>query len=149
MRQLLLVLCLAVGISGCASSGRIGEIPAVPLGQPAGKLVVIRVSSFVGVTNCYYIALDGKDIFAIRSGQYTEIPVGAGEHNIAVKCFGGWTPTWKEDSIKFVVSSGNESFFVVSPNMTCAQIIPSEADEAKKLMATSKFISPETPSGSK
>jgi hypothetical protein len=149
MRKLLLVVCLVAGISSCASSGRIGEIPTVPLGQPAGKLVVIRVSSIVGVANSYYIAIDGKDIFAIRSGEHTEFTVGAGEHYIAVKCFGGWSPTWKEDSIKFSASSEKESFFKISPNMTCAQIKPIEADEAKKLIATSKFISPETLSGSK
>jgi hypothetical protein len=149
MRKLLIVSCLLIGLGGCASSGRIGELPVVATGVPTAKLVVIRVSSIVGVANTYYIALDGKDIFAIRSGEHTEFRIGAGEHHIGVKCFGGLTPTWKEDSVKFSAASETENFFEISPNLSCAEIKAIEADEAKKRIATSTFISPETPSSSK
>lgn len=150
MRKMFLAVCLLAGITGCASSGRIGEIPTIASGQQAGKVVVLRVSSIIGVTNSYYIALDGKEIFAIRSGEHTEFKVSAGDHSIAVKCFGGWSPTWKEDSVNFSVSSETESFFEISPvPLVCAEIKPISAEEAREQIATSKFISPNTLSGSK
>ena len=99
----------------------------------------------VGAANSYTVALDGKDIFSIGSGEYAELLVQEGEHYIAVKCFGGWTPTWKEDSLQFVAKPSDPKFFLISPNMKCAEIKVSNDTEAKKHMETSKKIDLEKP----
>src|SRR5947207_2671879 len=96
--RIVLAACCALALAGCAASGRVGALPAVAPGQPAGKLVVLRVSSVLGVANSYYVVLDGKDVFVLRSGEHTAFAVVPGEHAVGVKCFGGWTPTWKQNS---------------------------------------------------
>jgi len=116
--------------------------------MPTAKLVVMRVSSIVGAAATLYVALDGKDIFAIRSGEHTEFKIGSGEHYIGVKCFGGWTPTMKEQSMLFTALAEKEYFFEISPNLSCAGIEPVAPDAAKKRIATSTFISPERRSSS-
>ena len=132
-----------VVLSGCASSGRMRDLPTVAEGAASSQLVLIRKSSLVGATNSYYVALDGKDIFSIRSGEYTKFRISMGEHFVAVKCFGGWSPTWKAESVRFVAAQDQVNYFEISPNMRCAEINPVAPEVAAKLMTESTFISPE------
>lgn len=136
------VLCTM--LFGCATSGRIGELPAIATGAPSSPLVLIRTSSLVGATNSYYVALDGKDVFSIRSGENTQFPIPAGEHTVSVKCFGGWSPTWKEDGKQFVAVGGQANYFEISPNMTCAKIEQVSPESAKTHLAATTFVSSAT-----
>lgn len=133
---------LVLGLVGCGTtSGRIGELPAVASGASAGKVVTVRVSSIVGAANGYTVSLDGNDLYGIGSGEHAEFLVPAGEHFIAVKCFGGWTPTWKEDSLKFDAKPSETAYFAISPNLKCADIKAIAEADAKKLLQGSKFLS--------
>ena len=126
---------------GCGTtSGRIGELPAVTNATSAGKVVTIRISSIVGAANGYTVALDGQDLYGIGSGEHAEFLVPAGEHYIAVKCFGGWTPTWKEDSTKFLANPSETSYFVISPSLKCADIKPIAEAETKGLLQGNKLL---------
>jgi hypothetical protein len=149
MNRIILTVGIAAFIAGCASSGRVGELPVIAAGQAAGKLVLIRSSNLIGAANAYYVALDGKDVFAIRSGENTELKVAEGEHYVAVKCFGGFTPTWKEESIKFTASPAKANFFEISPSTSCAKIAAVSEDDGKKAVASTKFISPDTQAAAK
>jgi len=115
------VVLWALLLVGCAS-GPIGRLPAIEDQAQSGDVFVIRNSNFVGSGVSYYITIDGNDMFAIRVGQYTKFKLVIGEHYIGVKCFGGWSPTWKEDSRKFSVLPQQGTYFIVSPNMSCADI---------------------------
>ncbi|MDN6887986.1 hypothetical protein QMO14_30870 [Variovorax sp. CAN2819] len=137
----LLLLTAAALLTGCGTtSGRLGPLPEVSDSSTAAKVVVVRISSFVGAGNGYTVALDGKDVLGIASGEHAEFSVTPGEHYLAVKCFGGFTPTWKEDSLKFGAKQSSSSYFVVSPNMSCAAVRAAEESEAKKLLANSKAV---------
>lgn len=141
IRSFLPPLLLALFLAGCGtSSGRIGELPAVTDATSAGKVVTVRVSSFVGAANGYTVSLDGKDLYGIGSGEHAEFLVPAGEHFIAVKCFGGWTPTWKEDSLKFHASPSETSYFAISPNLKCADIKAVAEADALKLLQGSEAL---------
>lgn len=147
MNRILFLALLATVLSGCASSGRIGDLPAISPGASSSKLVLLRVSSHTSGLNSFYVALDGRDVFSIRSGEYTEFPIPVGEHFISVKCFGGWSPTWKEDTKRFNALPDMANYFEIRPNgLACAYIWPIGEEDAKKQMNRSKFISPETPS---
>jgi len=138
----LIAISLVLALAGCGTtSGRIGELPAVANATSAGKVVTVRISSIVGAANGYTVALDGKDLYGIGSGEHAEFLVPEGEHYIAVKCFGGWTPTWRDDSVKFSANPSESSYFVISPNLKCADIKPIPETEAKKLLQGSKFLS--------
>lgn len=94
----------------------------------------------VGAANGYIVALDGKDILGIGSGEHAEFSVTPGEHYLGVKCFGGFTPTWKEDSLRFAAKHSSSSYFVVSPSMSCAAVRAADESEAKKLLSNSKAV---------
>ena len=94
----------------------------------------------MGVANSYYLALDGKDVFSIRSGEHTQFPIPAGEHVVSVKCFGGWTPTWKENGKPFVGAERQASYFEVGPSMGCAKITQITPTEARKLLDSTQLI---------
>lgn len=129
-------------LSGCGTtSGRIGELPNVESGATAAKVVTVRSSSIVGAANGYTVALDGKDLYGIGSGERAEFMVTEGEHYIAVKCFGGWTPTWKEESLKFLAKPSEAAYFAISPNLKCADIKPMAEADARKLLQGSKLLS--------
>ncbi|HVW50065.1 MAG TPA: TonB family protein [Trinickia sp.] len=143
----------ALILAGCASAGRIGDLPAVTDGSASTTLVLIRPSNVIGMTNSYYVAFDGKDVFSIRSGENTHFAIPAGSHTIAVKCFGGWSPTWKEDGKAFVAERGGITYFSISPSMTCSKIEPVSEADGKALLARTTFVdstnssNKETPSG--
>lgn len=113
----------------------------MPDAASASKVVTVRVSNIVGAANGYTVALDGKDLYGIGSGEHAEFLVPVGEHFIAVKCFGGMTPTWKEDSLKFTAKPSQVSYFEINPNMVCADIKPVSETNARRLLQRSKLLS--------
>ena len=127
-------------LSGCAS-GPIGRLPVIKDYNQTGDVFVIRDSNFLGSGVSLYITLDGNDIFAIRIGQYTKFGIVSGEHLIGVKCFGGWTPTWKEDSKRFSILPQQELYFIVSPSMSCADIQPISPELGKEWINKTTYIS--------
>lgn len=137
------LICLAAGIAlvGCGtSSGRIGELPTITNQTTASKVVTIRVSSIVGVANGYTVVLDGKDLLGIGSGEYAEFNIPEGEHYIGVKCFGGWTPTWKADAVQFSAVASKTNYFEISPNLKCAGIRQIGIKEGDALVKDSKQV---------
>jgi hypothetical protein len=143
MLRPIILIALALMITGCATSGRIGTLPSVAENESSSQIVLIRVSSFVGGANSYYVALDGKDVFSIRSGEYTKFTIPTGEHFISVKCFGGWTPTWKEEAKKFNALADQGNYFEISPNLNCAEIVSIDSARAMKEMKSSDFVNPD------
>jgi len=139
----------ALILAGCASAGRIGDLPAITEGSPSATLVLIRPSDVIGMTNSDYVALDGKDVFSIRSGDNTRFAIPPGPHAVAVKCFGGWSPTWKEDSKAFVAEGGGTSYFSISPSMKCSKIEPVSEADGKALLGRTTFVDPAGPSSNK
>jgi hypothetical protein len=138
-----IICCIGVIVfTGCAS-GPIDKLPIIADQKLSGEVIVLRISNIIGATNSYIITLNGKDIFGIRSGQYTTFKLTEGEHYIGIKCFGGWSPTWKEDSVKFTVTRNSNSYFIVSPNLSCAIIKPIVETEAQKIIKNSKYVSME------
>lgn len=142
MNRILTVGVLCTALFGCASSGRIGELPDITGGVSSSELVLIRPSNLIGAANSYYVSFDGKDVFSIRSGDYTKFRVPSGAHIVSVKCFGGWSPAWKEDGKQFVAAPNQSNYFEISPSLTCAKIVQIGGDEATKLLAASRFVSP-------
>jgi len=139
MRKLFAMLLSVVVFIGCAS-GPIGKLQPIIAQELCGEVTVIRISSIVGAMNSYTIILDGKDIFGIRSGQYTNFKLNEGEYYIGVKCFGGFVPTWKKSSVKFIVAPNSNSYFLVSPSLSCASIKSIDESEAQKRVQDSKYV---------
>jgi hypothetical protein len=138
----LLTLVCAIFIAGCAS-GPIGKLSPIVDEKRSGEITVIRVSSIVGVANSYIVTLNGTDVFAIRSGQYTKFKFNEGEHYIGIKCFGGWSPTWKQDSLRFTIAPNSSLYFLVSPNMSCASIVSIAEADGRNRMQSSEYVSME------
>jgi hypothetical protein len=132
----------ALILAGCASSGHIADLPTITDGTAASTLVLIRGSSLIGMPNTYFVALDGKDVFGIRSGENTRFLIPAGQHTVTVKCFGGWSPTWKEDGKGFVAEKNQASYFSISPDLRCANIKQVSETEGKSLLGKTNFIDP-------
>jgi hypothetical protein len=138
----LIGLIFAIFIVGCAA-GPIGKLPTIADEKKAGEITVIRASSVAGATNSYVITLNGVDVFGIRSGQYTKFRINEGEHHIGIKCFGGWSPTWKEESLKFTATPNSSLYFLATPTMNCASIISITQEEGLKRMQNSEYIAME------
>lgn len=142
MRILFVALLLAIVITGCVS-GPIGNLPTIAEEEGAGEVTVIRISSIVGATNSFKITLNGKEIFGIRSGQYTTFKLNEGKHEIGIKCIGGWAPTWKEETVKLTVSRNSNSYFLVGPGRRCAYIRRITEEEGQERIQKSEYVSME------
>lgn len=77
----------------------------------AAKVVVTRTRSIVGAGLKYGVGLDGMDRGSVRTGRHIEFEARAGTpHTIAVRCFGGWSPTMRFDSLQFTPNVGERLF---------------------------------------
>lgn len=140
MKNLVLVSLFVVLLSSCATGGRMGALPEVDENMPSGEIIVIRKSSFVGAAISYYVTVDGEPIFSILSGKHTKFVLAPGSYRIGVQCFGGWTPTWKEDSIEINIGHEETKYVFISPNMRCAGIEELDAQLGKRRMESTKFV---------
>jgi hypothetical protein len=149
MNRSVIIVLAVMFLAGCVGPGWwIQESPKIDNPAECGKVVVVRISSFLGSALDYTVALDGRELFRIYSGEYTEFLVQPGDHEIAVNCFEYWSKTLRIDSKKFVGSAAAVNYFKISPVMpfgTRAVIIPVAADEANALLRSSKFIDPSKP----
>lgn len=120
------------------------ELPAITYkeGIP-GKIIVVRISSFVGVLIDFEVAIDGKKPFLFGSGEYTEFTLTQGEHYITLRWiqWGFFVGTQYEDTLRFVVKGSQTIYFLVSPlSWKGAKIRLSNETEAKKHIERSKFV---------
>ena len=112
----------------------------------AGKIVVVRTSSFAGVLQGWQIALDGKGLFGINSGEYSEFLLSEGEHSITLRCSQAFMdcclPSVQhyEDTLDFFIEASQTIYFLASPSLKCGKIRLSDETEAKKHIEGSKFI---------
>ena len=128
-------------LTSCTPSGPLGPMPVVADQANAGSIEIMRVNRVVGAANSYLIALDGREIISIRTGQHVAFRADPGEHSITVKCFGGWFPTWKEDTTKFIILGPDVRYFKIEPNPWCASITSISRDYASELKKTSEKVS--------
>ena len=73
---------MALFLTACAH-GLINPPLAVDPAK-AAAVTVIRPGHFVGVAAGYVVAVDGRDLFGLRSGEHVTFPVAPGEHLVAV-----------------------------------------------------------------
>lgn len=141
MKKMLVTSAIVASVLvGCAT-GRIttGTLPKVQDPSASTEVVVIRVSSIVGVTNSYHIVVDDQAVFGIRSGEHTTFKIPSGKHAIGVRCFGGFTPTWKENKFDYSFQPQEKAYFVISPSLGCADIASVKPQEASTLIEKSTY----------
>ena len=147
------VLSLLLILPGCASGYHTSELHVGPKELPAtidngilDKIVVVRIKSFFGILVGYPIYIDGKYIFSIGSGEYTELRLPQGEHSITLQTYQGelFGGMYYKQTLKFNVTDLETIYFLVTPwSLKGAKIQLSNATEAKKHIERSKFINPE------
>lgn len=133
----MLLVCLL--LSACAH-GPIEALPKVIDIESCAEAVIIRNKNFVGATNSYIITLDNSDILGIRIGEYTKFNLEPGKHSIGVKCFGGWSPTWKENKKEWSFAAKAKYYFLVSPDASCAEIEQITEQDAAKRISESTYL---------
>jgi hypothetical protein len=134
--RVLSVLCgaAALCLTSCAS-GQIGTLPTVTPTTEA-TVHVFRQSNLMGMLNTFRIAFDKKNLFNIGNGTFVTFPVPAGQHDIAVKCFGGMLPVVQTEDLQQNFAAGQEYYFAVAPDViTCASIQLYPNDEGPSMMA--------------
>lgn len=139
-KNYLLVGGLVILLSACVSSGRIGKIPEVSDKGGVATIEVLRISSFVGALNTYKVFFDGKDVAGIGSGERFSFRIDPSEHYIGVKCFGGFSPTWKKDALRFLATKNATYYFKISPNLSCASIEQIDQTQAIQLAKGTKLL---------
>lgn len=126
-------------LSACAH-GPIEALPKVSDSENSAQAIIIRNKNFVGMTNSYTVTLDSQDIFGIRVGEYTKFNLEPGKHSIGVKCFGGWSPTWKENKKEWLFAAKAKYYFLVSPDASCAEIEQISEPDATKRISESTYM---------
>jgi hypothetical protein len=126
--------------TGLFGYGPIDKLPAIVDEKRSGEVTVIRINHPFMFAMHYRISLNGTEIFVIRSGQHTKFKLNEGEHYIGVKCYGGWSPGWKHESLNFSVTPNSSSFFKVAPNFSCAGIESITEEEALIKIENSKYV---------
>lgn len=120
------------------------EVPAsVEPQQQDGvaRVVVLRPQAFIGSGLKYGVSLDGMDRGRLGVGRHVEFEARAGmTHVVGVKCFGGWSPTMKFDSMQFTAAHSETVYFEVRIGGECAAIQRIGEEAARQLLAKSRKI---------
>ena len=140
MKALISIISLCVLVTACATGGRMGDLPQLDPAAPAGKVVVIRESNFIGGALAYYVLVDEKEIFSILSGQYTEFQMAPGEYDLATRMFGGWSPTWKENVVHLELKPSETRYLFIWPKANSAGIKEIDSGAAEGYLAKYKFV---------
>jgi hypothetical protein len=149
--QVLLAACLAsVLLLGCAGgqspTGRMsGVLPAGSDAADAPGIFVIRtdISNYMYMminAPSHKIVVDGLDVFMLAPWVYTNFPIATGEHRIGIKCFGGWSDSWKEDSLTLLFEANKKYYFKTSQSWQCASISQIEETEGLALIKESHHV---------
>jgi hypothetical protein len=150
LQKILVIFIACILLGACVNErtlvGRIrsGVLPIGSEGADAPELFVIRsdVSDFLsnkfGLS--HKIVVDDVDVFFLDAWRYTNFVIAPGNHKIGVKCFGGWSESWKEDNLTIMFESKGTYYFKISQNLRCASITLIDASEGLSLIRESRHI---------
>ena len=82
----------------------------------------------------FVINVDKKDIAQLGTRQYQRFQLPAGDHRIAIRCFGALSG-WSEASIMHGVVAGQTAYLAVAPKQACASVDPVPESEGRKLLS--------------
>jgi hypothetical protein len=133
MKRNLLFALAAIALSGCAEPVALEKLPPADPAS-AGELVIVRPSAFVGEEIVFVINIDMKDVAELPSRQSQRFQLPAGEHRIAIRCFGALSG-WNGTAITHAVVTGQTAYLAVAPKGDCASIGQVPESEGKKLLA--------------
>jgi hypothetical protein len=82
----LLITAIVCFQFGCFPARHPGPFISTPLdpGLDGISLTIVRAKQFIGYYPIHYIAIDGQTVAALKTGQYTKIPVSKGAHELTV-----------------------------------------------------------------
>jgi len=134
MKQNLFCALAAIAISGCGSEPL--ALEKLPAADPAnaGEVVLVRPSAFIGEDIVYVVNVDKKDVAELAERQHQRFKLSAGEHRIAIRCFGALSG-WEESAITHRVVAGQTAYLAVAPKHGCASLAPVPEREGAKLLA--------------
>ena len=134
MKQTLLCALAAIAISGCGSEPV--ALEKLPAADPAnaGEVVLVRPSAFIGEDIVYAVNVDKADIAELGARQHQRFKLSAGEHRIAIRCFGALSG-WDETAITHRVVAGQTAYLAVAPKHGCASVAAVPESEGRKLLS--------------
>jgi len=141
MTRIIAAALLAAGLAACGTtSGPLGPLPEIADSSGAAKVVVVRVSSVIGAAAGVKSDVGPRCESGLGSGEHAEFRVPAGEHAIAIGCFGGLVPKWNQESLRFTAQPGASLFFIVSPSASCAELRAATEAEARTHLQSSRSV---------
>jgi hypothetical protein len=132
MKRKFLCAVAAIAICGCAEQVALEKLPPADPAN-AGEVVIVRPSAFIGDEIVFVINVDQKDVAELGSRQYRRLQLAAGDHRIAVRCFGALSG-WSEAAITHGVVAGQTAYLAVAPKQGCASVDPVPESEGRKLL---------------
>ncbi|MFZ4856936.1 MAG: hypothetical protein ACOYL3_11115 [Desulfuromonadaceae bacterium] len=140
------LLCGCI-IEGTSLVGRIetGKLPVGSDAENAAKIFILRtdISDFMStqfIAPSHKIVVDGSDIFFLDSWHYTSFTIAPGNHRIGIKCFGGWSESWKEATLTLQLDAYETYYFKTFPNWQCASINLIDQTEGLERIRKSRHI---------
>src|SRR5712692_3272788 len=134
MKPTLLCTLAAIAISGCgAAPVALEKLPPADSAD-AGEVVVVRPKAFIGEEIVYVVNVDTKDVAELRSRQHQRFKLPAGDHRVAIRCFGAFSG-WAETAITHRVVAGQTAYLAVAPKHSCASVDPVPESAGRQLLS--------------
>jgi hypothetical protein len=134
MKQNLLCALAVIALSGCGSEPVALEKLAPVDPAVAGEVVLVRPAAFIAEEIVYVANVDEKDMAELGARQHQRFKLAAGDHRIAIRCFGALSG-WVETAITHRVVAGQTAYLAVAPKHSCASVAPVPEREGRKLLS--------------
>jgi hypothetical protein len=128
------VLLAAIAVSGCGTPQVALEKLPPPDAANAGDVVLARPRHFIADDIVYVVNVDNKDVAQLGDRQHQRFKLPAGNHRIAIRCF-GMISGWQETAITHRVVAGRTAYLAVAPKQGCASVDTVPESEGMKLLS--------------
>ena len=128
MLSVFLIFLLAGCILPVRSPGPLIYIPPDPGAEPI-SITVVRASQFIGYYAIHYVALDGRYVASLETGQYMKIPISKGQHELTVTLdigLGTRHPVVRTAEVDFECCDDNACLFGIRTRSSWFQDLPPE-----------------------
>jgi len=137
MSKIAVLLAGLLLLAGCAADGVVLR-PLPAAGEPSTEVTVIRPRATIQAEWPFYVVVANQPVFDLRNGENTRFRMSSGRQMLVIRCLSGSAKPL-EANVEHDFPPRGAAYFVVEPKFDCAGIQAVGAQEARSLLATTRF----------
>jgi hypothetical protein len=117
-----LLVVVALLLTGCVSSGLVGQLPTVTDADNAADIVVGREGRVTGSALTLPVTLDGVRVYELRVGEHAVMKVNPGNHIVGTQ-YQGIALAWEDEDVTVLVRAEPRRSYYFHIDLAFGQVV--------------------------